>query len=93
MARKQRVNYVDFKEIAQSFAQMWSAALGHPMPLNRNFIKSVFQQFAGNKDFFDFEDFKSQMKTNPDLLLWFSKPEEALNKKLHHRIDETNVSK
>jgi Ca2+-binding EF-hand superfamily protein len=37
-----KINYGDFREIAQSFAQMWSAALGYPMPLNRYYIKSVF---------------------------------------------------
>lgn len=93
LSRSRRVNYHDFKIVAQSFAQMWSAALGYPMPLNLKYIKSVFQQFAGVKDYFDFEDFKVQMKANPDLLLWFSKPEAAMNKKLNQSIDETNVTK
>lgn len=33
------------------------------------------------------------MKINPDMLLWFSKPEEAMNKRLHNRIDETIITK
>lgn len=91
--RKNRIQYSDFREIALSFAQMWSAALGYPMPLERNYIKGVFQQFAGGKDFFDFEDFQQQMTANPDLLLWFSKPEEAMNKKLTKNLSETTVTK
>ena len=83
----------DFKKIVQSFAQMWSAALGYPIPLNRTYIQRIFQQFANNKDFFDFEDFKAQMKINPDMLLWFSKPEEAMNKRLNNRIDESKIAK
>jgi hypothetical protein len=72
---------------------MWSAALGYPIPLNRAYIQKIFQQFSNHKDFFDFEDFKAQMKINPDMLLWFSKPEEAMNKRLHNRIDETIITK
>jgi len=33
------------------------------------------------------------MSENPDLLAWFSKPEEAMNKRLNHKIDDANVSK
>ena len=33
------------------------------------------------------------MSENPDLLAWFSKPEEAMNKRLHHKIDDAIVSK
>ena len=33
------------------------------------------------------------MNQNPDLLVWFSKPEEAMNKRLSHRIDETIINK
>lgn len=29
------------------------------------------------------------MAANPDLLAWFSKPEEAMNKHLYVKIDET----
>ena len=29
------------------------------------------------------------MEKNPDLLAWFSKPEEAMNKRLYQHIDET----
>jgi len=32
------------------------------------------------------------MKKNPDLLAWFSKPEEAMNKKLHQNIDDNLVN-
>ena len=72
---------------------MWSAALGYPIPLNRNYITSLFQKFSNGKEFFDFEDFKAQMALNPDMLAWFSKPEEAMNKRLHNRIDEGLISK
>ena len=33
------------------------------------------------------------MKKEPDLLAWFSKPEEAMNKRLNNRIDESLISK
>lgn len=33
------------------------------------------------------------MAENPDLLAWFSKPEEAMNKRLNHKIDDAIVSK
>ena len=33
------------------------------------------------------------MTLNPDMLAWFSKPEEAMNKRLHMRIDESNITK
>jgi hypothetical protein len=33
------------------------------------------------------------MSENPDLLAWFSKPEEAMNKRLNHKIDDAIVSK
>jgi hypothetical protein len=33
------------------------------------------------------------MADNPDLLAWFSKPEEAMNKRLHTKIDDAIVSK
>lgn len=72
---------------------MWSAALGYPIPLSRRYIERIFNQFACGKEFFNYEDFKSQMSENPDLLAWFSKPEEAMNKRLNHRIDETLISK
>jgi len=29
------------------------------------------------------------MEKHPDLLAWFSKPEEVMNKRLHSHIDET----
>jgi len=38
---------------------MWSAALGYPIPLNRSYISNIFQKFANNKSFFDYEDFKA----------------------------------
>ena len=72
---------------------MWSAALGYPIPINRSYIENIFLKFSGNKDFFDFEDYKVQMQLNPDMLAWFSKPEEAMNKRLHIKIDENKVSK
>jgi len=72
---------------------MWSAALGYPIPLNRSYISNIFQKFANNKSFFDYEDFKAQMKKEPDLLAWFSKPEEAMNKRLNNRIDESLITK
>jgi hypothetical protein len=50
-------------------------------------------QFADGKDYFDFPDFKAQMTMNPDLLAWFSKPEEAMNKRLNRRIDKTLLTK
>lgn len=59
-----------------SFAQMWSNALGgHPISLNNSYIKNTFDLFASGKTFFDLDDFKEQMKINPNLLQWFSKPE------------------
>ena len=61
--------------------------------MNIKYIEKIFQQFAHNKEFFDFEDFKAQMTLNPDLLAWFSKPEEAMNKRLNNRIDETLITK
>lgn len=88
-----KIKLYDFKKIVESFAQMWSAALGYPIPLNKAYISKIFQQFAHYKDFFDFEDFKAQMKINPDMLLWFSKPEEAMNKRLNNRIDENYMNK
>jgi len=72
---------------------MWSAALGHPIPLNRKYVERIFRTFAGDKIYFDFDDFKKQMAENPDLLAWFSKPEEAMNKRLNNRIDETLITK
>jgi hypothetical protein len=33
------------------------------------------------------------MKKEPDLLAWFSKPEEAMNKRLNNRIDESLITK
>ena len=33
------------------------------------------------------------MSSNPDMLVWFSKPEEAMNKRLNLKIDETLVNK
>ena len=63
------------------------------VPLNRKYIDKIFQQFANEKDYFDFEDFKKQMSQNPDMLVWFSKPEEAMNKRLNLKIDETLVNK
>ena len=63
------------------------------VPLNRKYIDKIFQQFANEKDYFDFEDFKKQMSLNPDMLVWFSKPEEAMNKRLNLKIDETMVNK
>lgn len=63
------------------------------MPLNKKYIEKIYQQFAGRKDYFDFIDFKVQMTQYPDLLAWFSKPEEAMNKRLSNRIDETIINK
>lgn len=72
---------------------MWSAALGYPIPINRSYIENIFQKFCNNKNHFNFEDYKKQMELNPDMLAWFSKPEEAMNKRLHIKIDEHNISK
>lgn len=72
---------------------MWSAALGYPIPINRSYISNIFQKFSSTKDYFDFEDYKSQMALNPDMLAWFSKPEEAMNKRLHIKIDESKLTK
>lgn len=33
------------------------------------------------------------MELNPDLLAWFSKPEEAMNKRLNNRLDEGHQQK
>jgi hypothetical protein len=33
------------------------------------------------------------MSIHPDMLAWFSKPEEAMSKKLHQKIDENFVTK
>ena len=33
------------------------------------------------------------MDDNPNLLAWFNKPEEAMNKRLKNRIDETLITK
>jgi hypothetical protein len=32
------------------------------------------------------------MSLNPDLLAWFSKPEEAMNKRLSKRIDKSLIT-
>lgn len=72
---------------------MWSAALGYPIALNRRYIDRIFHQFAGSKESFDFQNFKQQMEQHPDLLAWFSKPEEAMNQRLYHHIDETQGKK
>ena len=91
--RTNKINYEDFKNITQSFAQMWSAALGYPIPLNRSYIQNIFQKFAGEKKHFNYEDYKLRMQREPDILVWFSKPEEAMNKRLNKRIDKTLVTK
>lgn len=31
------------------------------------------------KDYFDLKDFMREMRQNPDMLIWFSKPEKAMN--------------
>jgi hypothetical protein len=54
---------------------MWSAALGYPIPINKRYCESLFKQFSGGKEYFDFNDFKKQMDKHPDMLTWFSKPE------------------
>ena len=79
-----QIYFTDFKNIVQSFAQMWSAALGQPTPVNLRHFKTVFDTFADGKDYFDFEDFAREMRLNPNLLFWFSKPEEALK----HRMND-----
>ena len=56
--------------------------------MNKRYIAKIFQQFAGEKDFFNFEDFKIQMREHPDMLAWFHKPEEAMNKRLNHFIED-----
>mmetsp|Transcript_21874 Transcript_21874/g.33916 ORF Transcript_21874/g.33916 Transcript_21874/m.33916 type:complete len:114 (+) Transcript_21874:425-766(+) len=72
---------------------MWSAALGYPIPMNRRYIERIFHQFAQGKEIFEFQDFRTQMTQQPDMLAWFSKPEEAMNKRLNNRIDETLITK
>ena len=32
----------EFRNIVHSFAQMWSAALGYPIPLNKRYIAKIF---------------------------------------------------
>jgi hypothetical protein len=49
----------------------------------------MFKQFAQEKSHFTFDDYAREMAANPDLLAWFSKPEEAMNKHLYIKIDET----
>lgn len=61
---------------------MWSAALGQPMPLSRKYIDQIFRTFAQSKNHFDFEDYKRTTTKDPEILLWLTKPEEAMNKKL-----------
>ena len=58
---------------------MWSAALGSPILMTRKYCADLFKKFAGDKDQFNKDDFSKQMKQNPDMLAWFSKPEEAIN--------------
>lgn len=33
------------------------------------------------------------MELHPDLLAWFSKPEEAMNKRLYTQLDDTHTKK
>ena len=72
------ITFDDFKSIVQSFAQMWSAALGTPVPLNLKYFSNIFNEIAAGKPYFNFQDFDRYMKQNPDALSWFSKPELAL---------------
>lgn len=62
---------------------MWSAALGHPTPIHPKWIESIFKTLSQGKPYFEFEDFVREMKSNPDMLFWFSKPEKAMNKRLN----------
>ena len=72
---------------------MWSAALGEPMPLNKNYIKTIFKKFAKDKDHFNFEDYKRVTSADPDILAWLTKPEESMVTKLQKNIDNSLVSK
>ena len=61
--------------------------------MNRKYVSKIFQQFAGDKSYFDFEDFKIQMREHPDMLAWFSKPEEAMTKRLNHSIEDSKITR
>ena len=50
------MNFEDFKSIVQSFAQMWSAALGNPVPLNLKYFQKVFNQIADGKADFNLQE-------------------------------------
>ena len=47
------ITFDDFKSIVQSFAQMWSAALGQPVPLNLKYFQNIFNQMACGKPSFN----------------------------------------
>eukprot|EP00347_Sterkiella_histriomuscorum_P010876 403374581 len=81
-----RITFHEFRKIVGSFAQMWSAALAKPMPINPRFIARIFQMLSQDKEYFDLNDFMRAMKVHPDMLFWFSKPEEAMNKRLNEHL-------
>ena len=77
------ITFDDFKSIVQSFAQMWSAALGKPVPLNLKYIERIFNEIAVGKHSFDLQDFERYMEIDPDALTWFQKPELALQQRVN----------
>jgi Ca2+-binding EF-hand superfamily protein len=72
------ITFAEFRNIINSFAQMWSAALGQPTPVNLIHFKHVFERLADRKPFFNYHDFKRVMERNPNTFNWFSKPEKAM---------------
>ena len=67
---------------------MWSAAFGNAVPYNPRHIDNIFEQFAQNKLYFDVNDFKREMEYNPEIVTWFTKPEQAFNKRLNQDIEK-----
>lgn len=65
---------------------MWSNALGKPVEHQEQIIIQVFKSFAGNKKYFDAEDYCSKMQADPALMDWFSKPASALNRELGKKV-------
>ena len=69
-----KVKFDEFQTFWTNFLKLYGEALQTKLYFDEQLVKITFEKIAGNKDNFDFEDFKKAKANNPEVFEWLEQP-------------------
>ena len=88
LRRKGKIDLNTFKEIADNISRMWTGFQGRKSKclisndraviVKDEILMQIFKQISEGRATFDLQDYVKVMTTDPEILAWFTKPQDKI---------------